>query len=69
MPRRALPFPTLVVASSDDRFVSLARAGEFAQAWGARLVDAGPLGHINADSRLGSWAQGQALLAELLAPG
>jgi predicted alpha/beta hydrolase family esterase len=46
--------------------VSLARAGEFARAWGARLVDAGPLGHINADSRLGSWAQGQALLAGLL---
>jgi predicted alpha/beta hydrolase family esterase len=69
MPRRALPFPTLVVASSDDPFVSLPRAREFAQAWGARLVDAGPLGHINADSRLGSWAQGQALLAELLAPG
>jgi predicted alpha/beta hydrolase family esterase len=67
MPLRALPFPILVVASSDDPYVSLPRARQFAQAWGARLVEAGALGHINADSRLGSWPQGQALLAELLA--
>ncbi|MFL5362392.1 MAG: alpha/beta hydrolase, partial [Myxococcales bacterium] len=30
------------------------------------LFEAGALGHINADSRLGSWPQGQALLGALL---
>ena len=40
-----------------------------AAAWGARLVDGGALGHINAESGLGAWPQGQALLLQLLAPG
>jgi predicted alpha/beta hydrolase family esterase len=66
MPQRPLPFPALVVASSDDPYVSLPRARQFAEAWGARLFEAGALGHINADSKLGSWPQGQALLGELL---
>jgi len=66
MPRQRLPFAAVVVASSDDRFVSLDRAREFAAAWGARLVEAGALGHINSDSELGNWPQGQELLAALL---
>ena len=66
MPQRPLPFRAVVVASSDDPYVSLPRARQFAQAWGARLFEAGALGNINADSRLGSWPQGQALLGELL---
>src|SRR5260370_2957865 len=44
MPRQRLPFAAVVVASSDDRYVSLVRAREFAAAWGARLVAAGTLG-------------------------
>ncbi|MFL5410117.1 MAG: RBBP9/YdeN family alpha/beta hydrolase, partial [Myxococcales bacterium] len=66
MPQRPLPFAAVVVASSDDPYVSLPRARQFADAWRARLFEAGALGHINADSRLGSWPQGQALLGELL---
>jgi predicted alpha/beta hydrolase family esterase len=67
MPLRALPFPTIVVASTDDEYVSLERAEEFARAWGARFLVAGALGHINSASHLGSWPEGQALLDELLA--
>ena len=66
MPRQPLPFPTLVVASSDDMYVSPERAREYAAAWNARLVEVGALGHINADSKLGNWPQGQALLAQLV---
>jgi predicted alpha/beta hydrolase family esterase len=63
MPRARLPFPAVVVASTDDPYVSMARAADFAAAWGARLVDAGAHGHLNSDSKLGLWPAGHALLA------
>lgn len=66
MPRHKLPFRTTVVASSDDVYVSIERARAFAAWWGARLVEVGPLGHINADSDLGNWPEGQLLLDELV---
>jgi hypothetical protein len=61
-----LPFPTIVVASENDEYVSLERATQFARAWGGRLVNIGPLGHINSASGLGDWPRGRALLNELL---
>jgi hypothetical protein len=66
MPLAALPFPSIVVASSDDGFVTLDRARVFAEAWGSRFVDIGAAGHINADSGLGPWRRGKELLAALL---
>lgn len=65
MPMARLPFPSIVVASTDDEFVTVARAKAFAAAWGSRLVSIGAAGHINSTSGLGSWPAGQALLAEL----
>lgn len=62
MPMNRLPFPALVVASSDDTYVSLIRAKEFASAWGAKFADIGPRGHINSASNLGEWSEGKALL-------
>ena len=32
---------------------------------GSRFVDVGNRGHINSDSKLGAWPEGQALLASL----
>lgn len=65
IPRARLPFPSVVVASRDDSYACISRARALAEAWGARLVDVGALGHINADSQLGDWPQGRALLDEL----
>ena len=67
VPLRPLPFPSIVVASSNDEYVSLARAAEFARSWGSRLVEAGAMGHLNSASNLGRWPAGHALLRELLA--
>src|SRR4051812_45994939 len=61
MPLGALPFPSIVVMSSDDPYVSPGRGRHFARAWGSRLVDVGPKGHINSTSGLGRWAEGLAL--------
>ncbi|HNK54115.1 MAG: alpha/beta hydrolase [Rubrivivax sp.] len=64
--RQRLPFASLVVASSDDPFGRLAHARALAQDWGAAFRDLGARGHLNADSGLGDWAQGLALLYALL---
>jgi uncharacterized protein len=63
-----LPFPATCVVSSNDPFGSLAAGQSMAAAWGARCVEAGPLGHINGESGLGDWPAGQALLAQLSQP-
>ena len=65
--RDRLPFPALLVASADDPFCDLAQARAMAAGWGARLLAAGPRGHLNADSGLGDWPEGRGLLAGLLA--
>jgi hypothetical protein len=65
LPLVALPFPSIVVASTDDAFVSLERATAFARAWGSRLVTLAGAGHLNADSGHGPWPEGRRLLAEL----
>lgn len=61
-----LPFKSTLVASSDDPYCSPARAAQFAQAWGATQLNLGAFGHINADSGLGEWPQGQSLLHALI---
>jgi predicted alpha/beta hydrolase family esterase len=66
MPLTPLPFPSIVVASDNDMYVLVDRAEAFARAWGSRLVMLEGAGHINAESGLGDWPRGQALLAELL---
>ena len=46
IPMAPLPFPSLVITSSDDPYVSLERAHAFAAAWGSRVVEIGAAGHI-----------------------
>jgi predicted alpha/beta hydrolase family esterase len=65
MPLSRLPFPTIVVASSDDQYVTQARAQLFAERWGSRLVNVGAAGHINSQSGLGDWPTGFTLLEDL----
>lgn len=65
LPLVPLPFPSILVASEDDMFMDLARAQQLAEAWGSRFVNAGPVGHLNADSGHGPWPAGRELLASL----
>lgn len=62
---QALPFPTIQVASTDDPYGALERAQAMSRAWGSQLHEIGGRGHINAESGLGDWEQGQAWLQEL----
>lgn len=63
---QALPFPALLLSSTDDPFDPDGRAGAFAAAWGARHLSLGTRGHLNAASGLGLWPQGRACLRSLL---
>lgn len=63
---QALPFKSTLVGSQNDPYCSSTRARQFAQAWGADYVDYGPAGHINADSGVGDWPEGLALLEPLM---
>lgn len=70
MPLAPIPFPTTVVYSTNDEYVTPARAVQFARAWGSRvwLVEEG--GHLNSASNLRDWPMGMMILEELLqAPG
>ncbi len=64
--RGKLPFASLAVISSNDPFCAPERASQMAADWGASLVIAGPHGHLNTESKLGDWPEGQALLAQLI---
>ncbi len=66
VPESALPFPSVLVASRNDPYLTMAQARSLSRRWGARLADAGEAGHINAASGLGDWAFGRLLLNTLL---
>ncbi|ETA03461.1 alpha/beta hydrolase [Frankia sp. B2] len=53
-----LPFPTVIVASENDPYGSLAHSVAAAGRLGARLVNVGSRGHLNADSGLADWPAG-----------
>jgi len=65
IPRQPLPFPALVVASRNDPLAAFERTALFADAWGARLHDAGDVGHLNPAAGYGPWRQLDELVAEL----
>ena len=65
IPLEPLPFPSVVVASTNDPYVTEARAMQLAQAWGSDFVSIGEAGHINTDAGFGAWEEGLALLKRL----
>jgi predicted alpha/beta hydrolase family esterase len=69
VPQHAMPFPTIVAASRNDPYADFRRSRQIAALWSAQFHDAGAAGHLNAASGLGSWEEGQDLLAELVAGG
>lgn len=62
VPERALRFPSLIIASTDDPYGALDITRRFARTWQSGLIVPGALGHINASSGLDDWPQGRALL-------
>lgn len=67
LPGVRLPFPSTVVSSDNDPYGSRPHMSKFAQAWGSKFVPLAGLGHINAESGLGDWPAGRAILAQVAA--
>jgi uncharacterized protein len=67
MPLQKLPFHSVVVASTNDPYVTLERAAFFARSWGSRLIKIGDAGHINTASGHGPWPEGEEWLEQLRA--
>lgn len=62
-----LPFRSILAASQNDPYASFGQSKRMARKWGSRLVDAGPIGHINVASGIGNWPYGKYLLNHLIA--
>jgi predicted alpha/beta hydrolase family esterase len=67
VPMVALPFPSLIVASSNDEYADIGRSRAWGHAWGSGLVEIGDAGHINGDAGYGAWPEGVALLEKFSA--
>jgi predicted alpha/beta hydrolase family esterase len=65
LPQHNLPFPSVVVASTNDPWMSLHKAAAWADRWGADIVNLGEAGHINADAGFGAWPEGLAIFERL----
>lgn len=66
LPTARFPFPALLVASENDSWMTPGRARHVAACWGARLVSAGPVGHLTVDGGFGPWPHGIDLLDDFL---
>jgi predicted alpha/beta hydrolase family esterase len=65
IPRRPLPFPSLVAASRNDPLCAFERAQALAQDWGSDLEDIGTAGHLNPAAGYGDWPQALELIGRL----
>jgi len=66
LPLTALPFPNIVLASTDDPYCAIDRAEYFAKEWGSQFVNMGDLGHINVESNIGEWPNGRNILNKFM---
>ena len=66
LPQSLLKVPTKIIASSNDPWLSAGKAAFWALQWGADFLRLDNVGHINNDSRLGSWPQGIQLFRQFL---
>jgi uncharacterized protein len=63
--KNKLPFPSILVGSENDPYMTLERVRELASTTGSYFVNAGFVGHINIDSGHGPWLQGESLLQNM----
>jgi uncharacterized protein len=64
IPSDKILFKTIVVASTNDEWVTLERAQYFANNWGSEFINIGDAGHINTAAGFGKWDEGLTLLAK-----
>lgn len=66
IPLSKFSYPSILVTSSNDPYISTERAQFLAEQWGSTFVDIGKKGHLNSESQLGYWEEGQGILQSLI---
>jgi hypothetical protein len=66
LPRAPLPFPSILAASTNDPLGRFDRVIALGRDWGSRIVDVGPVGHLNPAAGYGWWPDAEMLLRELV---
>ena len=65
IPTCPLPFPSTVIASTNDPYISFERVTMLAEAWKSKLVSLGPRGHISVADGFGLWLEGIQYITDL----
>lgn len=65
LPNQALPFPSIVVASTNDHLASFTAVEKMAKKWGSQLLNLGAVGHMNPAAGFGPWPQAEQLIQQL----
>lgn len=65
LPDQKLPFPSIVVASTNDHLASFESVVSLAEVWGSELINAGAVGHLNPASGFGEWLLAEELILKL----
>lgn len=65
-PLDRLPFPSLVVGSLNDPYMSVRKLERHVKAWGSELATIGFAGHINIISGFGHWPEGYVFFEHLV---
>ena len=61
-PTKPLPFPSVVLASTNDPFIGMEPQAKYAAYWGSRFVCVGDKGHVHADTHPDVWEEGMGIL-------
>jgi len=67
IPKVAFPFPSIVIGSTDDPYITVERVEELSAAWRSRLIMLGEFGHISTADGFGPWPEGLQYVADLKA--
>lgn len=65
LPNKNLPFKSYLISSTNDSWVSVEKAKEYAKTWGSEFISIGEAGHITSSSGYGKWNEGITLLNNL----
>ncbi|MEL6785059.1 MAG: alpha/beta hydrolase [Pseudomonadota bacterium] len=65
-PRKRLPFPSVLIHSTNDDFCAIEKAEEMGAAWGSLFVNARENGHLNAATGHGPWPDGLMVFANFM---
>ena len=66
MPEMRLPINSVLIASDNDPWCDIELSKYWGQCWGSEFHSLPKAGHINSESGLGNWEQGQMWLAQLM---